>query len=61
MASVKILMDSIDSIFIPDPSDNSIVIEFKKPDGDDNIHHAIHVADTSWTLVIKDGVLLIEQ
>lgn len=59
MASIKIPMNCIDSISMPDLDDNSIVIDFKTVG--DCIPHAIHIADPNWTLVVKDDMLLIEK
>lgn len=60
MASVKIPMDSIEKISVVDPSDNSVLIEFIKPSEND-IPHTIYIADSQWTLVVKDNMLLIEK
>ncbi len=55
-------MSAIDQIILVDPdANNDIAIEFNGNNDGDSQTHCIYVADSSWTLVIKDDVLLIEK
>ncbi len=60
MASVKIPMNSVDKVFVPDPTKGDLVIEFKKVD-DGAIPYTIYIDDPQWTLIISDEYLIIEK
>lgn len=61
MASVKIPMDNIESIFSTGSDNgNSVCIQFKRTVEDD-IPHVVHVGDSQYTIIIDGENLLIEK
>ena len=61
MASVKIPMDSIDSICYDQGGNNSVAITFKKGEDIKDPPHTLYIADSQYTLVIDGNSLVIEQ